>query len=52
MSTDPVQQKLAQYRKLYKKRYKKTDKDFDKLVGSYSDPRQVVSYLRDFLNAR
>jgi hypothetical protein len=47
-----VQDQIEGYRQQYKKVAKCKDKDFDKLVKSYSDPNHALSYLRGFLNTQ
>lgn len=47
-----TQDKVEEYRSQYKKVTKKKDKDFDKLVKSFSDPNHTLSYLRGYLNAQ
>ena len=47
-----IQTQIEGYRQQYKKVTKKKDKDFDRLVKSYSDPNHALSYLRGFLNTK
>jgi ribonuclease HIII len=44
--------KVELYRELYKERTSQSDKDFDKLVDSYSRPEDALSYLRGRLGPR
>lgn len=48
----PAEQKVEPYREIYKKRYKKTDKDFKRLVESFSSPDNARSYLKGFLGVK
>lgn len=47
-----VEQKLESYRAQFKKQTKQSDKQFDKLIKSYSNPQHALSYLKGRLGIR
>jgi hypothetical protein len=52
MEMDGAKIKVEMYRNLFKQVTGQTDKDFDKLVKSYPNSNDCLSYLRGRLGAR